>query len=232
MLLLKSLPTPSSHSSLPRRIAASALALTLAAGIAGCTPTEELTAPSSSSSTSPAATSTGTSTSAAADDGQASKDGQDRDVDWSGLLLTAADLSDDEDTFVLRSTSSNSNGLPGASALFVNTDDTRAISDTVALYPDAATATSTLKEALNKANNVVDGGTPQPFPVGTDGTLIRGTAPDGSKDITLVLFTQGPALVRLEFQSATGDPTTDPFVTSIAKMQQIALRVGLVRAPR
>jgi hypothetical protein len=42
-----------------------------------------------------------------------------------------------------------------------------------------------------------------------------------------VLFTEGPALVRLEFQSAPGDVTTDEFVVNIGKMQQIALRTGL-----
>ena len=47
-----------------------------------------------------------------------------------------------------------------------------------------------------------------------------------------MLFTEGPALARLEFHSATGDPTTDQFVTSIAKMQQIALRVGFSGRPR
>jgi hypothetical protein len=33
--------------------------------------------------------------------------------------------------------------------------------------------------------------------------------------------------VRLEFQSAPGDVTTDQFVINIGKMQQIALRTGL-----
>jgi len=42
-----------------------------------------------------------------------------------------------------------------------------------------------------------------------------------------VLFSEGAALARLEFDSAPGDPATDRFVTNIAKMQQIALRVGM-----
>lgn len=77
-------------------------------------------------------------------------------------------------------------------------------------------------------SKVVSGATPQPFPVGTNGTLFRGTAPDGSKDVTLLVFTQDRALVRLRFESATGDATTDGFVTNVGKMQQIALRTGLV----
>ena len=75
---------------------------------------------------------------------------------------------------------------------------------------------------------MVAGGTPQPTPVGSDGVTITGTYPDEDKAVTLLLFTEGRALVRLEFQSATGDPTTDRFVTSVGKMQQIALRTGLV----
>ncbi len=74
------------------------------------------------------------------------------------------------------------------------------------------------------------GGKPQPFPVGTDGVKVSGTAPDENKAVTLVFFAQDKALVRLEFQSAVGDNTTDQFVANVAKMQQIALRVGLEAA--
>ena len=152
-------------------------------------------------------------------------------TDYSRLLLDAGDLSDQEDTFSERSSAATPNGLPGASTLFVNADDTRAISVTVAVYPGPPTATATLRQAIATANTVVTGGNPTPLPVGTDGTVIKGTAPDGGKAVTLVLFTQGPALARLEFDSATGDATTDQFVTNIAKMQQIALRVGFPNNP-
>lgn len=151
-----------------------------------------------------------------------------KDADYSRLLLRAEDLSDAEDTFAVRSTTPGGpDGLPGASALFVNEDDTRAISDTVVIYPDAATAATTLREALPTIGTVVAGATPRPAPVGSDGTMAVGTSPDGSKAATLLLFTQGPALVRLEFESAPGDATTDEFVINIGKMQQIALRTGL-----
>lgn len=156
--------------------------------------------------------------------GKATKPDQ---ADYGRLLLQPGDLSDDEDTFAVRSTSGGPNGLPGASALFVNADDTRAISDTIVMYPDAAAATATLKQALPEIDKVVTGGTPQPVAVGTDGTMTVGTSPDGSKATTLLLFTHGPAFVRLQFESAPADPTTDRFVSSIGRMQQIALRMGL-----
>ncbi len=148
-------------------------------------------------------------------------------VDYAALLLQASDLSSTDDTFALRTAKQDPSGLPGASALFVNADDTRAISVTVARYPDAAVATATLREAVTTSNTVVSGGDPRPLAVGTGGTVIKGSSPDGQKAVTLVLFTQDNILARLEFNSATGDATTDRFVTDIARMQQIALRVGL-----
>ncbi|HEX9832077.1 MAG TPA: hypothetical protein VGA66_03165 [Mycobacterium sp.] len=149
-------------------------------------------------------------------------------VDYSHFLLEPADLSDDEDTFAEQSTTpSGPDGLPGASALFVNQDDTRAIADTIVIYPDAETATRTLRDALPAFGTTITGGTPRPVPVGTDGTMAVGMSKDGSKATTLLLFTEGPALVRLEFQSAPGDVTTDEFVINIGKLQQIALRTGL-----
>ena len=149
-------------------------------------------------------------------------------IDYARLLLEPGDLSDAEDTFAARSTTpTGPDGRPGASALFVNQDDTRAISDTIVIYPDAATASSTLRDALPTLGSTITGATSRPAPVGTDGTMAVGMSTDGSKAVTLLLFTQGPALVRLEFQSAPGDVTTDQFVVNIGKMQQIALRVGL-----
>ncbi|MCV7282533.1 hypothetical protein H7J88_23135 [Mycolicibacterium flavescens] len=148
-------------------------------------------------------------------------------VDYGRLLLTAADVSDDEDTFTVQSTNPGPDGLPGASALFVNQDDTRAIADTIVVYPDAETASRTLRDALPSIGSVVAGATPRPVPVGTDGTLAVGTSPDGAKAATLLVFTRGPALVRLEFQSALGDATTDSYVITVGKMQEIALRTGL-----
>lgn len=152
------------------------------------------------------------------------------DADYRRLLLTAADLSDADDTFNPRSDSTQPSGVPGASAFFVNDEDTRAISDTVLIYPDASTAAATLRQTTGTLAGQVTDGTPAPAPVGTDGITISGTYPEDAKAVTLLFFTEGRALVRLEFQSATGDVTTQPFVTSVGKMQQIALRVGLAEA--
>jgi hypothetical protein len=209
------------HTSLPKFFAA--VSTVLVVGISGCTPsdgTSGTTAQSSSSGvptlpTVPYAPSTSKTTAAPAP------------VDYRDLLLSASDLTDAEDTFVERSRESQPGGSPGASAFFVNDQDSRAIIDTFMVYPDAATATATLKQAAGTLPTLVTGGKPQPFPVGTDGVVVSGTAPDEDKAVTLVFFAQGKALVRLEFQSAVGDNTTDQFVANVAKMQQIALRVGL-----
>ncbi|MDV3132692.1 hypothetical protein [Mycobacterium sp. 29Ha] len=155
----------------------------------------------------------------------------DQQADYSRLLLQPGDLSDDEDMFTEQSsTPSGPDGLPGASALFVNQDDTRAISDTIVIYADAETAADTLKAALPTIGSTITGATTRPAPVGSNGTMAVGTSADGSKATTLLLFNEGPALVRLEFQSAPGDVTTDQFVLNIGKMQQIALRTGLAPA--
>jgi hypothetical protein len=203
----------------PRTVAVAAVTLTLIVG--GCSPTEQSSTGDSATSSTPAAPTlpafTPTTTSSAAA----------QPADYSRLLLTAADLSDHEDTFTQRSSTPDADGTPGASAFFVNAEDTRAITDTIVVYPNPQAATAALQQVVADPSAVISGGTPQPFPVGTGGTLLRGTAPDGSKDVTLLVFTEGRALVRLRFESATGDATTDPFVANVGKMQQIALRTGL-----
>ena len=116
-------------------------------------------------------------------------------VDYSRLLLQPADVSDDEDTFTEQSsTPSGPDGLPGASALYVNQDDTRAIADTIVIYPDAETAAATLRDALPGLGSTLTDATSRPAPVGTDGTMAVGMSKDGSKAVTLLLFTEGPGV--------------------------------------
>lgn len=207
------------HTVHPKFLSTVAFAALLPLAAVGCD-SAELRPSASSSSSAPALPSFAPSTTP-------STSKKNQPADYSGLLLQPADLSDHQDNFALRSSSANQKGLPGASALFVNADDTRAISDTIVIYPDAATAAATLRQAVHTADTVVTGGTPQPSPIGTGGTVIQGTSPDGSKAVTLLLFTHGNALARLEFGSATGDTTTGKFVTDVGKMQQIALRIGM-----
>lgn len=147
--------------------------------------------------------------------------------DYSHLLLQAEDVSIPPDTFTARSSNVNPDGQSGASALFVNTDDTRAIADTILIYPDAETASATLKQASAAVSTMVTGGPPQPVPIGSNGSVISGMAPDGSKAVTLLMYTQGRAVVRLEFDSNPDDPVSPQTVASVGRMQQIALRIGL-----
>lgn len=193
-----------------------AAAALLVVGVTACAPTDPGAATSAPAPTLPAFTTTSPSTSTPSPTPEA--------ADYRDLLLTAGDLTDADDTFVERSREAAPDGHPGASAFFVNEPDTRAISNTVLIYPDAAAATAALQQAIDTRKVA---GEPQPLGVGQGGVVIRGNRPGEDKAVTLLLFTEGPALVRLEFQSADGDVTTDRFVTSIGKMQQIALRVGL-----
>ncbi|KLI09807.1 hypothetical protein ACT17_30425 [Mycolicibacterium conceptionense] len=147
--------------------------------------------------------------------------------DYSHLLLQAEDVSIPPDTFTARSSNVNPDGQSGASALFVNTDDTRAIADTILIYPDAETASATLKQASATVSTMVTGGPPQPVPIGSNGSVISGMAPDGSKAVTLLMYTQGRAVVRLEFDSNPDDPVSPQTVASVGRMQQITLRIGL-----
>jgi hypothetical protein len=147
--------------------------------------------------------------------------------DYRGLLIEPGDINTAADRFATRSSTTNPDGMHGVSALFVNHDDTRAIANTILILPDAAAATTTLNTTVSSIGKAVTGGSPQPSPVGTGGTVVSGTSPDESKAVTVLLFTQGRAVVRLEFDSAPGDPMPPQFVTDVGKKQQIAIRAGL-----
>ena len=147
--------------------------------------------------------------------------------DYRRLLIAPGDIKIGTDTFATRSSTTNPGGSDGVSALFVNEHDTRAIGDIILILPDSAAATTTLNTTVSALGTIVTGGRPQPSPVGTGGTVVSGTSPDGSKAVTVLLFTQDRAVVRLEFGSAPGDPMPPQVVTDVGTKQHIAIRTGL-----
>jgi hypothetical protein len=198
------------------RTALATAVLTIA--LAGCTPSSG-PGPSAAPGLAPSSTTSAAHTSAPKENSSA--------VDYSRLLIQPSDISSPGDTFVARSSVPNRRGGQGVSALFVNQDDTKAVGVTITMTPDDAAAAAALDASVKSLTSSVVGGTPQPAPVGTGGTVIRGTAPDGTKDVTLLFFTQGPAVVRMEFGSVLGQPTPMDVVTDVGTKQAIALRSGL-----
>lgn len=67
----------------------------------------------------------------------------------------------------------------------------------------------------------------QPADVGSNGSIISGTSPDKSQAVTVLLFTEGKALVNLEFDSAPNDPIGPGVATDIGRKQDTAVKNGL-----
>lgn len=148
-------------------------------------------------------------------------------VDYTRLLLQARDISGTGDTYVTAPATANPDSRPGAEVLLVNQDQTKAVSILIVGLDDEASAPAALAEAQNNLPKTVTPGPPQPSPVGTGGVVVSGNSPDGAKSVSVLLFTEGAALARVEFDGIPGEPAPANFVTNVGQKQDIALRVGL-----
>jgi hypothetical protein len=147
--------------------------------------------------------------------------------DYTRLLIEARDILAANDTYTAQPPMLNPSGTQGAEVLFTNHDQTRAVGDTIVILPNAGAAPSALQQATASLGTSVTGRDPQPSPVGAGGTVVSGMSRDQSKTVTILLFTEGRAFVRLEFDSAPGETTPADFVTDVGQKQDIALRTGL-----
>jgi hypothetical protein len=201
------------------RIAATGLAVTavlVGATVAGCGGDEK----SSSSSTSSAASSSAASTSSSA---AASPSGT-QPSDYSTLLIKPTDIG--PDTVADGAPIMNPSGVNGVGQTFKNPQGTQIVVDTIAVFPDAAAAA----DAIPNMKQVISGkisGTPGPVDVGANGFVIAGLSSDKSKEMTEIVFTQGRALVDLEFDSLPGDPVPPEVALDIARKQDTAVKNGL-----
>ncbi len=203
----------------PLRLTAAGVALICV--LAGCGKNDKET--SSSSSPSESSTTSAAMTSAAEAEPAAN--------DYSSLLMAAEDI-DAPEPFIAEPPKVNPNGpdgFQGVEAMFHNADNTAMIKDSVVVLATPAEATDLLKAmaADLAASTVV--GTAETSPFGSDGVLVPGTSPDGTKAVTVLMFSEQNAVVELEFESPPGDlnPVPADFVRSVGQLQFDALTAGL-----
>jgi hypothetical protein len=121
----------------------------------------------------------------------------------------------------------NPNGQPGITTVYTHRDGTRQISDTILVLPDAAAAASALEASKAALGSTVTGATTQPAAAGTGGTIVSGSSPDGSKSVTVLLFTQDNALATVQFDGPPHDPVPAAMVTDYGQLQVTAIKDSL-----
>jgi len=192
-----------------------ATSMVVGVSVVGCAGNKSSTTSSSGSATSAGSNSATSSSSSAPA------------ADYTALLIKASDITLPGDTFTGQPPIQNPNGQPGIAQIFSNQNDTRHVGDTILILPDPDQAVSELDEEKAALGDSVKGGTPAPAAVGTSGTIVSGTAPEGSKAVTVLMFTEGKAFVNLAFDSPLNDPVPPQFVTDVGQKQDTAIKNGL-----
>jgi hypothetical protein len=144
--------------------------------------------------------------------------------DYSALLIKASDIGGDLNT--PQPPVLNPNGAAGVAQLFAYSDNSRRIGDTILIVADPATAAAGVENTKTNYGGKVNG-TWQPVDVGSNGAMISGTSPDNSQAVTVLLFTEGKALVNMEFDSASNDPIDADVAKDIGRKQDAAIKKGL-----
>ena len=196
-----------------KAVAGVTAAAALGASMVGCTSNSKSPTTSSGS-----ATSTSQST--------ASNSAQPQSGDYTKLLIQASDLNAPEE-FRAGPATQNPNGKAGVETTFSNEDGSNQVRDTILVLNDPSAAANALDSAKATLGDSVKGGTPGPATVGTGGTTVVGKSPDGSKGVTIVLFTEGKAFTTLTFNGPADAPAPPDFVTDVAQKQDTAIKNGL-----
>jgi hypothetical protein len=146
-------------------------------------------------------------------------------ADYTQLLIQASDINAPE-PFTASPPVKNPNDQPGVASTFSNPDRSHVIYDTIQVLSDPAAATNALNARKGGLDGVVHGN-PDPINVGTGGTTISGPSPDGSKGVTVLLFTEGKAFAELEFDGPPDSLVPPDFVTDVGQKQDAAIKKGL-----
>jgi serine/threonine protein kinase len=166
-----------------------------------------------------------TTASSSAASSSASTSAQAQPTDYTALLIKATDI-DAPEVFTASPPIQNPNGKAGVATAFSNPDGTHVIGDTILVLPDPSAAASALDSAKTALGGSVNG-TPGPADVGSGGTTVSGNSPDGSKSVTVLLFTQGRAFTVLEFDGPANAVAPPDFVTDVGQKQVTVIKDGI-----
>jgi hypothetical protein len=144
--------------------------------------------------------------------------------DYGALLIPTTDMG--ADTQTPGGVQLNPGGNPGAAQVYSSLDGKQRIIDTILVFPDVAAADSKFQSDSATLNTVVTGPA-EPVEIGDQGVMAIGTSPDGSKSVTAILFTQGRALVSLNFEGELDDAVPPDIATYIAETQATLIEEGL-----
>ncbi len=181
-----------------------------------CGGADQSSSPPSATESSPSASPTGSSAVTGPPPGQP--------TDYGFLLIKPSDVGGD--LTAPQSPMLNPNNAPGVAQLFANADSSRRLWDTIVVTADPSAAAAELASSKSDyAGKVV--GNWQPLAVGANGSAVSGASPDNSQAMTVLLFTEGKALVTLEFDSAPNDPFDPAMTLEVARKQDAAIKRGL-----
>jgi hypothetical protein len=60
--------------------------------------------------------------------------------------------------------------------------------------------------------------------VGTGGTLVSGTSPDGVQSVSVLTFTEGNAATTIEFDGPPNDPVPHDMAVDLGQKQDAAIK--------
>ena len=112
----------------------------------------------------------------------------------------------------------------GVETVYIHRDGSRQITSTILVLPDAQAASAALDGAKAELAGKVANSKTQPAAVGSGGTMLIGTSPDGSKSVTVLSFAEGNTATTLEFDGAAKDPAPSDLVLELGHKQDTAIR--------
>lgn len=145
--------------------------------------------------------------------------------DYTYLLIQPSDIG--ADVTAIGPPTQNPGDMAGAGQNFGNPDRTRTIADFIYVSIDPPLALQSEIDRLNAFPKFVTNA-PKPLEIGTNGWISVGKSPDKSKAVTYLVFTEGKAIVTLEFDSAPDDPAPQELVLDVAGKQDGAVRNRLL----
>ena len=144
-----------------------------------------------------------------------------------GAILVSPNVITDSNAYTAGPPTSNPNGQPGVTTVYTHRDNTRQITNTLLVLSDPQAATAAISEIKGSLGDRVSNGKTQPAAVGTGGTVITGPSPDGTKSVSVLLFTEGNAAASIEFEGPAKDSVPLDMVTDYGQKQDTAIKDSL-----